>query len=74
MLSNYLSWLDYKKLKRVVRYYPTFNMYVMYRNFAKANELDCFGGDTSAQKGYELLLAHLKQRLINEVDNTLNSV
>jgi hypothetical protein len=63
MLVNYLSWLDYKKLMHVVRYYPTFNMYVIYRNYAKANSLDCFGGETSARKGYDLLIQHLKQRV-----------
>lgn len=63
MLVNYLSWLEYKKLKHIVRYYPTYNMYIAYRYYAKANNLDCFGGETSAHKAHELLLQELRDRL-----------
>lgn len=63
MLVNYLSWLEYKKLKRIVRYYPTLNMYVVYRNYAKAYNLDCFGSDAPIEKAHTLLLQELRNRL-----------
>lgn len=62
-LVNYLSWLEYKKLKHVVRYYPTINMYIIYRNYAKANNLDCYGGEMNVYKAHALLLQDLRNRL-----------
>lgn len=62
-IVNYLSWLEYKKLKRIVRYYPTLNMYIYYRNYAHANNLDCFGGDCSVNRAHSLLLEFLRERL-----------
>lgn len=63
MLVNYLSWLEYKKLMHVVRYYPTLNMYIIYRNYAKANNLDCFGGEAPVRKAHALLIEELRNRL-----------
>lgn len=62
-IPNYLSWLEYKKLLHVVRYYPTFNMYMAYRYYAKANNLECFGGDTDEESAHELLLEFLRERV-----------
>lgn len=28
----YMSWLDYKRKFHIVKYYPTFNMYINYRS------------------------------------------
>ena len=64
LIPNYISWLEYKKIMRIVRYYPTFEMYMNYRYFAKANYLDCFGGDnTDTVSAYNQLIENLKNRV-----------
>ena len=60
-IVNYISWLEYKKLQHIVRYYPTYNMYLIYRHFAKANNLDCFGGEQHPMRAYASLLEHLRE-------------
>lgn len=62
-IVDYISWLEYKKLQHIVRYYPTLNMYLVYRNFAKANNLDCFGGEQHPTSAHASLLKHLRERL-----------
>lgn len=62
-MINYLSWLEYKKLHRVVRYYPTFKMYMVYRYYAKANNLNCFGGEKDPYEAHESLLRYLRERV-----------
>lgn len=62
-LVNYLSWLEYKKIKGIVRYYPTMKMYVDYRLFATENNLYSFCCECSLHRGFALLIEHLRNRL-----------
>ena len=66
-LVDYISWLEYKKLMHIVRYYPTLNMYIYYRNYAHAYNLQCFGGECSVERAHALLLQHLRNRLQERV-------
>lgn len=60
----YMSWLDYKRKFRIVKYYPTYNMYINYRYWCFANSYTPFGGRTkNPEKSYKRLLEMLADRL-----------
>lgn len=61
--DNYLSWLEYKKLNKIVRYYPTFNMFMTYRYYCAINNILSQGAGTDEQTAYESLLCFLSERL-----------
>ena len=56
----YMSWLEYKRKFHIVKYYPTFNMYINYRYWCFANSYTPFGGGTNnPEKSYKRLLEML---------------
>ena len=60
----YMSWLDYKRKFHIVKYYPTYNMYMNYRYWCLANSYLPFGGGTNnTAKSYKRLLEMLADRL-----------
>lgn len=63
LIVNYISWLEYKKLQHIVRYYPTFNMYLLYRDFAYYNGLYAFGQYQDPEVAYKNLIIYLRDRL-----------
>lgn len=62
-IANYISWLEFKKLQHIVRYYPTFNMYLLYRDFAYYNGLYAFGQYQDPEVAYKNLIIYLRDRL-----------
>lgn len=59
----YLSWLDYKRRFRIVRYYPTPNMYIKYKWWCLANGYAPYGFGLAEDIAHRLLLKFLKERL-----------
>ena len=62
-LGDYLSWIAYKNAFNVVRYYPTFRMFEMYVNTAKAHGLNYFYENVDIEKAHQELCLYLKYRL-----------
>ena len=63
LLHPYMSWLDYKRIHHIVRYYPTFNMYMKYRYYCRANNLTPYGEEINEYIAYEALLNELAKRV-----------
>lgn len=59
----HLSWLDYKRQNKIVRYYPTFKMYLNYRYRCFANGFLPSGAGEDEEKAYQNLIQYLKERL-----------
>lgn len=58
-----LSWLEYKRAKRIVRYYPTFAEYLAYKYYALANGFTPYGAEADEEKAHAALLLALRERL-----------
>ena len=60
----YMSWLTYKRLHHIVKYYPTENMYINYKWWCLAHHYTPFGAEiTDTEKATALLVVALKERL-----------
>lgn len=59
----YMSWLEYKRRFKIVRYYPTLNMYNTYKWWCLAHEFAPYGFGLAEETAHRLLLKFLKERL-----------
>lgn len=60
----YMSWLDYKRLHHIVKYYPTENMYLNYKWWCLSHSYTPFGAEISdSEKATRLLVTALQERL-----------
>lgn len=60
----YMSWLDYKRLHHIVKYYPTEKMYINYKWWCLAHQYTPFGAEIQdTEKATALLVVALKERL-----------
>lgn len=59
----YLSWLSYKRLFKIVRYYPTKQMYVNYKLYCLKNGCEPFGSNMCEETAHLKLIEYLKNRL-----------
>ncbi len=60
--GHYLSWLHYKKLRHIVRYYPTPNMFLNYQLWALSRGYTPFGAGQDSDQAYVALIAYLQLR------------
>ena len=60
----YMSWLTYKRLHHIVKYYPTENMYITYKWWCLAHQYTPFGAEIQdTEKATALLVVALRNRL-----------
>lgn len=62
-LNPYMSWLEYKRIHHIVRYYPTFNMYVRYRYYCHIHNFTPYGAETNEHEAFKNLLRDLRERI-----------
>lgn len=63
MQEVHLSWLEYKKQFKIVRYYPTMQMYITYKLYCLSNNFEPFGCGMCEETAHKKLIAYLKSRL-----------